>query len=281
MYYLWCSHCHRQNSDSQRSAAGRRLLLEDGVLLHISEGEILAGSRWAACRDLWMFFFFPLLFLLLTYMHLNMWVEKKIYMDSITSPGKHASTILTVCLFAGHLLTWRTFFRLPSRWFAGNDTWSVNLLDRVVHFSSYLPCKTLRTLASHDLLKKMWLSVPCRQVVCGWWWWSGGERRWAGRNSHWNKVCVYSGGGKKRAEQKQASERHCSARLSGDGNIIMTCICQSVAHIHQGKNRAFTAGGRSFKPGDCVKSGRLEAGETFGSWNSLKYISHFFGRMFI
>lgn len=47
---------------------------------------------------------------------------------------------------------------------------------------------------------------------------------------------VFSGGGIKVAKQKQASEWCRSARLSGDRNINMTCICQSVDHIHRGKN---------------------------------------------
>lgn len=189
MYYLWCSRCHRQNSDSQRSAAGRRLLLEDGVLLHMSEGEIWAGSRWAACRDIWMTFFFFSFFFLPTCISICGWRKKNswipshpLVMDTLTIP--------TECLFTSHFLTWRMFFRLLSRSFAGYDTWGVNLLHRVVHFSSFLPCKMLRTL-----------SWPFQEDVieCGRCWWSGerGRRgRWAGRNSHWNKVCVYSGGGK-------------------------------------------------------------------------------------
>lgn len=167
MYYLWCSRCHRQNSDSQRSAAGRQLLLEDSVLLHISEEEILAGSRWAVCRDILMLFFVCYF----SFLRLAGWRKK--CMDSITSPGKHASPSQR-CVYSP-ATSW------PEESFS--DCWAAHLQEIVLEALTFWTALSTFLHTFHAkrcgclYLLTFWRG---HDWVCGadkqlrWWWWLEG-----------------------------------------------------------------------------------------------------------
>lgn len=184
MFYLWRSRCHRQNSDSQRSVAGRRLLLEESILLHISEEEILAGSRWEACREI-LKLFFPFF----SFLRLCGWRKKCMY--SITSGGKHASPSQR-CVYSP-ATSW------PEESFSAY--WAARLQEIVLEAWTFWTALSTSMQIYVGACNSWHFERDVIECVVqtsslnggdGWgvWLWVA---RWRVRDSHWNKFCLFRG----------------------------------------------------------------------------------------